>query len=338
MQKGRAMHVELATNLGQQNHTRDPMPFSLSNMALFANVESEAIEGLLEACPRRELTGGEVLIRFGETNRTLYLILDGRLRVHLDSPDNPPLAVLESGESVGELSVIDHKPASAWVVADSAAVLLAVDQERFWSLVHASHAVACNMLGILTQRLRQSDAAISEGQRLQRIYKRHATTDELTGLYNRRWMQNLLRRHLLRCSMNRQPLSVMLVDIDGLRDFNAEFGRAAGDHALFAVAQTLLHSVRPGDTVARYSGGHFLVLLPATDVVGARIAAERARQAVADAVIMMSDESILPSVPVSIGLTPMQPFDTPEALLAAAGVALERAKASGRNCLSELTR
>ena len=209
MQKGRAMNVELATNLGQQNHTWSPMSLPLSNMALFANVEPEAIEGLLEACPRRELAEGSVLIRRGETNRTLYLILDGRLRVHLDSPDNPPLVVLESGESVGELSVIDHKPASAWVVADTAAVLLAVDQERFWSLVHASHAVACNMLGILAQRLRQSDAAISEGQRLQRIYKRHATTDELTGLYNRRWIQNLLRRHLMRCSMNRQPLSVL---------------------------------------------------------------------------------------------------------------------------------
>src|SRR3989344_4938572 len=147
MQKGRAMHVELATNLGQQNHTRGPMPLSLSNMALFANVEPEAIEGLLEACPQRDLPAGEVLIRLGETNHTLYLILDGRLRVHLDSPDNPPLTVLGSGENVGELSVIDHKPASAWVVADTAAVLLAVDQERFWSLVHASHAVACNKIG-----------------------------------------------------------------------------------------------------------------------------------------------------------------------------------------------
>lgn len=332
------MNVEPAKKSVQPSPVWGPMSLPLSNIALFANVEPEAIEGLLEACPRRELAAGEALIRLGETNRTLYLILDGRLRVHLDSPDQPPLTVLGDGESVGELSVIDYKPASAWVVADTAATLLAVDQERFWSLVHASHAVACNLLGILAQRLRQSDAAINEGQRLQRLYKRHATTDELTGLYNRRWMQNLLRRHLLRCSMNRQPLSLMLVDIDGLRDFNAEFGRAAGDHALFAVAQTLLHSVRPGDSVARYSGGHFLVLLPGTDVVGARIAAERARQAVADAVIMMSDESILPSVTVSIGLTQMQPFDTPEALLAATGIALERAKTSGRNCLSELSR
>lgn len=329
------MNVELATNRVPQNHSGGSLSLPLSSMALFANVEPEAIEGLLEACPRRELAEGAVLIRLGETNRTLYLILDGRLRVHLDSPDNPPLAVLESGESVGELSLIDHKPASAWIVADTAATLLAVDQERFWSLVHASHAVACNMLGILAQRLRQSDAAITEGRQLQQLYKRHATTDDLTGLYNRRWMQNLLRRHLLRCSTNRQPLSVLLVDIDRLRDFNAEFGRAAGDHALFAVAQTLLHCMRPGDVVARFGGGHFLALLPATDAAGAQVAAERVRKAVADAVIMMSDESILPSVTVSIGVAQMQPLDTPEALFASSGAALERAKASGRNRLSD---
>jgi diguanylate cyclase (GGDEF)-like protein len=167
------------------------------------------------------------------------------------------------------------------------------------------------------------------------LYKRHATTDELTGLYNRRWMQNLLRRHLLRSSMNRQRLAVLMVDVDRLKEFNADFGRAAGDHALFAVAQTLSHSVRPGDAVARFGGGQFLVLLPGTDLAGARVAAERVRAEVAEAVVMMSDESILPSVTVSVGMAQMSPFSSPESLLADAGAALERAKAAGRNCLSD---
>ena len=121
------MNLELAAAAAPQSREWSAMPSTLSNVALFANVEPEAIEGLLEACPRRELAEGEVLIRPGEVNQTLYLILSGRLRVHLDSLDNPPLAVLESGENVGELSVIDHKPASAWVVADSVTTLLAVD-------------------------------------------------------------------------------------------------------------------------------------------------------------------------------------------------------------------
>ncbi len=329
------MSLELAQSATQQDKGWGTAAASLSNTTLFANVEPEAIEGLLESCPQRRLAAGEVLLRPGEPNRTLFLILEGRVRVHLDSPDNRPFVMLNAGENVGELSVIDHKPASAWVVADGATTLLAIDQDRFWSLMNASHAVACNMLGILTQRLRASDAAISAGQRLQQLYKRHATTDELTGLYNRRWMQNLLRRHLLRSSMNRQPLSVLMVDVDRLKEFNAEFGRVAGDHALFAVAQTLSHNVRPGDAVARFGGGQFLVLLPDTDTAGARIAAERLRAAVAEAVVMMSDESILPSVTVSIGLAQMSPFSSPEGLLAEAGAALERAKAGGRNCFTD---
>lgn len=329
------MNLELAQSAAWRDRGWSVTALPLSDMTLFANVEPEAIEGLLESCPQRELAAGEVLLRPGEANRSLFVILEGRLRVHLDSPDNPPLVVLDAGESVGELSVIDHKPASAWVVADTAATLLAIDQERFWSLMHASHMVACNMLGILAQRLRHSDAAITAGQQLQQIYKRHATTDELTGLYNRRWMQNLLRRHLLRSSMSRQSLSVLMVDVDRLKEFNAEFGRVAGDHALFAVAQTLSHNVRPGDAVARFGGGQFLVLLPDTDLAGARVAAERVRAAVAEAVVMMSDESILPSVTVSIGLAQMSPFSSPESLMADAGAAVERAKAGGRNCLSD---
>ncbi len=329
------LNLRLAQSAAQQDQGWDVAALSLSDTTLFANVEPEAIEGLLESCPQRELAAGDVLLRPGEANRSLFVILEGRLRVHLDSPDNPPLVAFNAGESVGELSVIDHKPASAWVVADTATTLLAIDQDRFWSLMHASHTVACNMLGILAQRLRQSDAAITAGQQLQQIYKRHATTDELTGLYNRRWMQNLLRRHLLRSSMNRQPLSVLMVDADRLKEFNAEFGRVAGDHALFAVAQTLSHNVRPGDAVARFGGGQFLVLLPDTDAAGARVAAERLRAAVSEAVIMMSDESILPSVTVSVGLAQMNPFSTPESLLAEVGAALERAKAGGRNSLSD---
>jgi len=329
------MKVELLQN-AERSYREWSMPTSsLAQTALFANVEPEAVEGLLETCPRRTLAPGEILLRPGDTHKTLFLVLDGRLRVHIDSLEHPPLTELAAGESVGELSVIDHKPASAWVVADTAATLLEVDQDRFWSLMHASHTLACNMLGVLAQRLRASDAAIGAGQRLQQIYRRHATTDELTGLYNRRWMQNLLRRHLLRSSMNRQPLSLLMVDVDRLQEFNAEFGRAAGDHALFAVAQTLQHSVRPGDVAARFGGGQFLVLLPGTGAAGAHTAAERVRQSVADTVVMMSDESILPSVTVSVGIVEMKPFDTPEALVARAGAALECAKAQGRNCLAE---
>lgn len=123
----------------------------------------------------------------------------------------------------------------------------------------------------------------------------------------------------------------MMVDIDYFKRFNDKFGHAAGDQALHAVAQIMLHNVRPTDMLARYGGEEFVALLPDTDLAGAKMAAERIRCAVADAVIMMSDESLLPAVTISIGVAQRQPSMSVETLLAAADAALYRAKANGRN-------
>ena len=121
----------------------------LRRLHLFRFVHLDTIKGLLDACTIRTLTPGEILLAPGEGNRTLYGVLTGRLRVHLGSPENEPLAVLGPGETAGELSVIDHEPTSAFVVADEPCRLLVMEEDILWSLVHSSHAAACNLLSIL---------------------------------------------------------------------------------------------------------------------------------------------------------------------------------------------
>jgi CRP-like cAMP-binding protein len=89
----------------------------LRQIKLLQAVDLESIQGLLDACTFRSLATDEVLIRKGQLNRTVYFLLKGKVQVHLDTPEGPPPAVLGIGESVGEMSVIDHQPASAFVVA-----------------------------------------------------------------------------------------------------------------------------------------------------------------------------------------------------------------------------
>jgi len=308
---------------------------ALERMPLFSGADLDSIEGLLDSCSVRELQAGEILIEAGKPNRTLYLLLSGRLRIHLDSLDNQPVCLLEVGESVGELSVIDQKPTSAFVVADAPSRALEVDHDLFWALVNASHAIASNMLVTLAQRLRANNSAVVESLELQRLYKRHATIDQLTGLHNRRWLDDVLPRQMKRSSMNASPLSIMMVDVDHFKKFNDNFGHLAGDQVLYAVAQAMLKCVRPTDMLARFGGEEFVAILTDTDVEGARIVAERIRQSVADTTVKMSDASQLPSVTVSLGLAQMASFASVETLLTAADEALYRAKAKGRNCFSE---
>jgi CRP-like cAMP-binding protein len=82
----------------------------------------------------------------------------------LESLDSNPIAILGVGESVGEMSVIDNQPTSAFVVAEEDSRLMVMDEDILWSLVQSSHAAACNLLFTLTKRVRQADAVIAEAQ------------------------------------------------------------------------------------------------------------------------------------------------------------------------------
>lgn len=298
----------------------------LSRLKLFDQADIESIEGLLADCPIRELVEGQVLISAGDRAHAMYMVLAGRLRLRLPDGD---AVLIEAGKTFGELPLLEQKPVGGTVAADTLTQLLALDEARLWALVRASHAFAGNFLGAVGAQLRGTP--VHTGARGEPGYRRNATLDVLTGLHNRRGFEELLRRQIMRSSMNQQPLAVLLVDIDHFKRFNEEFGYAAGDQALHAIGQTLVNNVRPTDLVARYGGQQFAVMLPDADALGAQAVAARARSAVAEAVVMMADESILPPLTVSIGMACLQQFATADEVLAKARGALETAHAEGHN-------
>lgn len=96
-----------------------------------------------------------------------------------------------------------------------------------------------------------------------------AYLDGLTGIYNRRYFDNVLSIQLAQHRRKLSPLAVLMIDIDYFKKYNDTFGHLAGDDALRKVASALKHSVREADMVARYGGEEFVVLLADTDINGA---------------------------------------------------------------------
>ncbi|MFQ6021845.1 MAG: EAL domain-containing protein [Acidiferrobacterales bacterium] len=141
----------------------------LSRLRLFENVSLKSVRTLLDACPVREVRADETIIHAGQSNHAMYVLLSGRLHIHLDSVKSTPDAIIEAGESVGELSVLDEEPAAASVVAAEDARLLVVPREIFWPLIEASHGIARNLLFILVQRLRSNNSAIRRGEERVRL-------------------------------------------------------------------------------------------------------------------------------------------------------------------------
>jgi diguanylate cyclase (GGDEF)-like protein len=308
-------------------------PGELEQLKVLEGVDLGHVHSLLERCRLTTLAPGEVLLTMGQENAVMYMILAGRLSVHLEGgPTSDPVAFLEAGQTVGELSVLDARPASAHVVAVAETRLLVVDHSGFWNLVDASHDFAINLLMLLAQRLRANNTTVATNIRLQREYKRNAMVDALTGLYNRRWLEDALPRFVNRFARSQQPLALLMIDVDHFKRVNDEHGHPAGDSVLVAVSHTLRGAVRPTDHVARYGGEEFAVLLPDTGPRAALGVAERLRSTIKHTAIRDLAGRLLPSVTVSIGgALLLEKEGTAVTLLAQADANLYVSKQSGRD-------
>ena len=171
---------------------------------------------------------------------------------------------------------------------------------------------------------------ISEIEALQSKLKEQAIRDHLTGLYNRRYLQETLERELHRTKRNENPLCLVLMDIDHFKRCNDTFGHKAGDLVLQALAKMLTEQTRKQDIVCRYGGEEFLVVLPNTLLDIARQRTEEWRLAFQDLVVKLDENQINATLSAGIACYPFD-GDSAEILLKVADDALYKAKHGGRN-------
>lgn len=167
--------------------------------------------------------------------------------------------------------------------------------------------------------------------RADQLNRRLAAQDELTGLANRRAILAALEREVARSLRTPAPLALMMVDVDHFKQVNDRHGHLAGDAVLRSVCGTLVQRVRTQDSVGRYGGEEFLVLLPGTSRDGAALLAGELCVAVQATPCLWNGESIRVTVSIGVYGGFLQPHDHADRLLHAADSALYRAKDAGRN-------
>ncbi len=157
--------------------------------------------------------------------------------------------------------------------------------------------------------------------------KAQAVTDSLTGLYNRRYFEEYLKKEVRRALRQKQPFSIIGLDLDHLKEINDKYGHAYGDLAIKTVANVLKHNARAIDTAARMGGEEFNVILPGVESEGAMIAAERIRKA-------LEEEKLdtIGNITASIGVaTFLEHSDNIEDILELTDQAMYSSKRNGRN-------
>lgn len=172
-----------------------------------------------------------------------------------------------------------------------------------------------------------------ERKRSEENLRAQSIRDPLTGLFNRRYMEESLHRELQRARRYRLAVSAAMLDIDHFKGFNDRFGHSAGDAVLRTMGRLLVRNFRAQDIPCRYGGEEFTLILPDALPDSARKRCEALREELEETVIRLDNRWFGP-VTVSIGIAAYpEHAETADTLLAAADAALYRAKSAGRNCV-----
>ncbi len=181
-----------------------------------------------------------------------------------------------------------------------------------------------------------TDRKMAEEEKKQLIKELNhlSTTDGLTGLFNRRALNDLLGYEIDRAKRYQSELSLIICDIDWFKQINDTYGHRAGDIALQAVTGALKHSLRKADILGRYGGDEFMLILPETSLTGAKNLADKIRAAIEDIKLEISGGKVI-RLSTSIGVAgccvPAEDLDT---IVARADAALYASKQAGRNRVS----
>ncbi|SFV49880.1 hypothetical protein MNB_SM-7-1471 [hydrothermal vent metagenome] len=205
------------------------------------------------------------------------------------------------------------------------------EKERFVGVISQSELIALtysNWVSFMHQHQEELYEINTLLHHKTKEYEKLAKTDALTGLYNRYKFSELFLHEYNLMLQKESKISLLMLDIDHFKKINDTYGHEIGDRVLVEISNTILQTLRNSDTVARWGGEEFVILLPNADIEVAKKVANNIRTA-----IEKREISIAKRVTVSIGVTEVKKGDTLEKALNRADSALYDAKKSGRNCV-----
>lgn len=296
----------------------------LQDSPLFKRVQSSLLASLLMKAERVKLGPEQILLTPGKTNDRVYIILSGRVRVQINLDDTRPIALFGTSECVGEMSMFEDNRVTAFVIASTECELLAVRHADVWGVLNESLQASHNMLNILANRMITSNSLLADSMESLHGYEALDYINNITGIYNRRWLGQNIARLIHRHTMSRQPCAFILLKVDNIGQYDAMFGSLGCDEAQRAIAQTMLRSLRPNDVAAHVSEDQFAIFLPETAPENVRIVVGRLTEEITHTTIAIPTGDALPPVSLSVGAIEVQSGDTLDSLMARGHAALRQ--------------
>jgi diguanylate cyclase (GGDEF)-like protein len=256
-----------------------------------------------------------------------------RIGKHLSVPKEIALDVrgelaAEGGKTLGEFELL---PVVGEKAGMGALVFASYQKKSFNATTKAFMTqLQLQMQGVVQLLLAKQEIEVLHSREAYR-----ASIDPLTGLYNLEFLVGFLQQQLQFSFRQRLAVGMAIIDIDNFAKINDEFGYEIGDVVISTIASRLMNITRSSDLIARYGGDEFAVVLPNTDIQGAKVLGEKVRADVEQLGFIKGPGRKGPHVTVSVGCSHFNMEDmNPETILRDAKLALQKAKEAGRNCVS----
>ncbi|MGM0674839.1 MAG: GGDEF domain-containing protein [Spirochaetota bacterium] len=310
----------------------------LHGVAIFQTLSDEELDHIgarLQPLPAED---SWEIFREGEEGTDLFVVRRGTVTAMVGLPDGSQqeVARFNDGDFFGEMSIFERAPRSATCRAEAGTELYRLSEGDFNALLANEPEIAIKvmyeMLRITAGRLENTSGFLGEMVRWGEGAKKRAVTDEFTGLFNRRFLDESLSGMFQRAKSARTQLCLVMVDLDHFNEINQEHGESVGDEVLSAVVPIFRSVYREADVLARYGGDEFTFVLPETSPAEARELSEQVRQEVASLSLLADRGGEIDRVTTSQGIAafPDHANDL-QTLSTRADEALYGAKTAGRN-------
>lgn len=216
---------------------------------------------------------------------------------------------------------------SADNIADFEAVLAEVMRETRNIQINALR--SRDELQQTQQKVKEAEARIRTLERELEVTSHLIHHDQLTGVLNRRGLEEICDKEIARATRHQSPLCLAMLDIDNFKKLNDSLGHDAGDQALIHLSSVIRSTLRPQDTAARFGGEEFVIIFPDTNLEQATIAMTRVQRELTRRFFMHDNQKIL--ITFSAGVTQLHPDDTQGSMIKRADEAMYQAKQSGKN-------
>ncbi len=244
--------------------------FLLKKIEIFSTLEPSEFQLLLSLMKGLRITKGETLFREGDEGAEMFILLGGTIGITVTLSDGNEMTISEihTGDFFGEMSIIEQLPRSASAVALEDTDLLSLDAADFMKLIDTAPEAAVKilhkMLGINALRLNSTGRFVSEMVQWGENARRRAITDEATGLFNRRYLDDTIDSLFRRAKMEKKYFSYAMFDLDRFGALNKQYGLQFGDQVIVAMAKKFSEAFTESDILVRYGGDEFIFLFPDT--------------------------------------------------------------------------